>query len=669
MFKNILQQFKTLTVALLIISLFTPFATDSAKDLKTTFPKRANYFLSWELSDTTAQELAQWDLVILDMEHQIKNPAKIKKMRELNPNIIILAYIASQELRDDAVALRDYTPLRAQIAEQAQEAWWLKNSSGGKISWWPGTHLLNVTDLAPKVNGQNWNDFLAKFLSDKVLSSGLWDGVFFDNTWNYLTEKVGANLDLNNDGLAESREAIEASYKRGLDNLFNNLRSTTQNKYVLMGNDGDVFTSLNGMMFENFPTARGWSRMLQDYNAFPNNAVSPAFSLFNANTNNAGGKDNYQTMRFGLTSSLLGNGYYSFDYGDRDHGQTWWYDEYNIKLGEASGAATFAKTGQTNNYNLKGLWRRDYQNGVVLVNSGTSNETIDLGADFEKTRGSQDPNTNDGTIISSVTIPPQDGLILLRPVDQITNTVFNNGAFARIYNINGQDLRNGFFSYDSRFKGGEKIFVTDAISLGTEKNKIKIIKDGTTLEFNPFGQGLKGDLSLAYNPNTELLAVARQNENSEVKIYDINGTLKKAFYAFPTSIGGVNLALGDVNADGALEIIVGQTKNRSQVRIFSLAGKQLGASFYAFGSAFRGGVNLAVGDINGDGKAEIITGAGTGKPEIRMFNEKGKQVARSFLGGYSKVKNGIKVTTADIDNDGIAEIISLSSNVFTTAMK
>ncbi|MCX6779061.1 MAG: putative glycoside hydrolase [Candidatus Magasanikbacteria bacterium] len=667
--KKILQQFKTLTVALLIITLFTPFATDSAKDLKTTFPKRANYFLSWELSDATAQDLAQWDLVILDMEHQIKNPTKIKKMRELNPNIIILAYIASQELRDDAVALRAYTPLRAQIAESAKEAWWLKNSSGGKISWWPGTHLLNVTDLAPKVDGQNWSDFLAKFLSDKILSSGLWDGVFFDNTWDSITEKVGANLDLNNDGVAESREAIESSYKRGLDNVFNNLRNLTQNKYILMGNDGDIFTSLNGMMFENFPYARGWSKMLQDYNIYPTKATAPSFSLFNANTNNAGGKDSYQTMRYGLTSALLGNGYYSFDLGDKDHGQTWWYDEYNIKLGESTGAATYVRTGQTNNYNLKGLWRRDYQNGVVLVNSGNNNETVELGAEFEKIKGSQDAPTNDGTIISSVTIPPQDGIILLRPVDQIAKAVFNNGAFARIYNSNGVILRNGFFSYDNRFRGGEKIFVSDAISIGTEKNKIKIIKDGATSEFYPFGKGLKGELSLAYNPATELLAVSRLNENSEVKVFDLNGTMKKAFYAFATSIGGVNLALGDVNADGALEIIAGQTKNRSQVRIFSLAGKQLGASFYAFGSAFRGGVNLAAGDINGDGKDEIVAGAGTGKPEIRMFNEKGKQVTRSFLGAASSVKAGIKVATADVDDDGVAEIISLSSNIFTTTMK
>jgi len=664
-----LRQFKILTILLLIATLFTPFAKDSAKNLKTTFPKRANYFLSWNLSDATAQELAKWDLIILDMEHQVKSKAQLQKIRELNPDIIILAYITSQELRDDAIGLRQYTPLRAQIATNAKDDWWLKTPTGGKISWWPGTHLLNITDQAPKVDGQNWNDYLSQFLAEKVLASGLWDGIFFDNTWDSLTEKVGANLDINNDGVVESRATIETAYKNGLNNLFNNLRSRTENKYILMGNDGDVFTSLNGMMFENFPYARGWSRMLQEYTAFGQNGTMPAFGLFNANTSNAGNQNFFQEMRYGLTSSLLGNGYYSFDFGDTDHGQTWWYDEYNIKLGEPTSQPLFIRTNQTNNFSALGLWRRDYQNGVVLVNSGNSDETIDLGAEFEKIKGSQDTSINDGTIVSSITIPPQDGLILLKPVDKLDSALFYNGSFARIYNSAGQSLRNGFFSYDANFKGGEKIFVSDSLSLGTNKNKIQIIRDGQMAELYPFGKNLKGELSLAYNKETGLIAVARQDENSEVKIYDLDLNLKKTFFPFPRTIGGVKLALGDVNGDGATEIIVGQNKTRSQVKIFSLVGKQLGSTFYAFGSTFKGGVNLASGDVNGDNKDEIIAGAGTGQPQIRIFNDKGKQIVKSFLGASAKVKAGVKVSAADIDGDGLDEIISLSENVFTTALK
>ncbi len=56
-------------------------------------PKRANYYLSWEISDAKARELAKWDLLILDMETQVSSLSALKKIRQLNPNIIILAYI------------------------------------------------------------------------------------------------------------------------------------------------------------------------------------------------------------------------------------------------------------------------------------------------------------------------------------------------------------------------------------------------------------------------------------------------------------------------------------------------------------------------------------------------------------------------------------------------
>jgi len=47
-------------------------------------------------------------------------------------------------------------------------------------------------------------------------------------------------------------------------------------------------------------------------------------------------------MRFGLTSALMGNAFYSFDYGDDDHGQTWRYDEYEVSLGQPTGAPMLA---------------------------------------------------------------------------------------------------------------------------------------------------------------------------------------------------------------------------------------------------------------------------------------------------------------------------------------
>ncbi len=44
-------------------------------------------------------------------------------------------------------------------------------------------------------------------------------------------------------------------------------------------------------------------------------------------------RDYYPYMRFGLAFTLMNDGYFSHELGDTDHGQDWWYDELDHKLG------------------------------------------------------------------------------------------------------------------------------------------------------------------------------------------------------------------------------------------------------------------------------------------------------------------------------------------------
>jgi hypothetical protein len=121
------------------------------------------------------------------------------------------------------------------------------------------------------------------------------------------------------------------------------------------------------------------------------------------------------------------------------------------------------------------------------------------------------------------------------------------------------------------------------------------------------------------------------------------------------------VAVGDVDGDGKKEIITGPGAGGGpHIRIFTSAGK-LKSGFFAYDSKFRGGVSVAVGDVDGDGKKEIITGAGAGGgPEVRVFDNKGK-LENKFMAYETTYKGGVQVMASDINNDNTDEIMAGNS--------
>jgi hypothetical protein len=442
-------------------------------------PKLANTFLQWTISDQEATQLAKWDVLILDMENQINNPGAIKKIRQLHPDITILAYVSSQEIRND-VYTDDQISLRRQMFAGIPEEWYLRDIQGQKISFWPETWMLNISDECPLVNGERFNDYLPQFIQNNILSTGLWDGVFYDNLWDSVSWLNNGQIDLNSDSRAEVPDILNQSWRTGVLGMLQKTRQLIGYDYILMANSSsfaDYHKYLNGRLYEDFPVlgdGQGtWQAMISDYQKLKKINVSPQIYIVNS-TNNF--QTNYQKMRFGLATCLLFDDlYFSYDRKVSDHNQTWWYDEYNLSLGLPQGPAYLASTTSA----TEPLWRRDFQNGSVLLNNNLNSVTTDLGENnLKRLPGQQDPKVNNGSAIGGVVISYLDGLILEKRIT-LPNEYFKNGYSYEVYNSLGQKIHSPIKLTVKDYKLGQLVKIDSAGKAIT--TKVRAITKGLKL--------------------------------------------------------------------------------------------------------------------------------------------------------------------------------------------
>lgn len=635
------------------------------------YPLLANYYLRWHIaSEEEVKQLATWDLLVLDVENQVNNPDLIRKLRTYNPDIIILAYVPCQETWQNILSLEPRY-LRRQLYAGMNESWFVHDSRGNRLNWWPNTWLINIT--SDNINGEGWSNYFTKFIANNVLSDDLWDGVMLDNVWDNISWINNGDIDLDNNGMAESGDSLDVKWQTSMNQILKNIREATNNQKIIIGNGGrNYLEKMNGMMLEHFPETiyGGWESSMNVY--WRTAGYNPFIGINNTNTGNTGNNKDYQKMRFGLASTLLGNGFYSFDFGDTAHEQLWWYDEYRYKLGEPLNNAYLVVPGA----GKTGVWRRDFANGAVIVNSLNQEKKINLDREYEKINGIEDKAVNNGQFATSVIIAPRDGILLFNPVDHVYDSSWQNGAYARVFSGDGVKIRNGFFVFDQQFSGGANITTSDINNDGLlEKivvaaGKITIYDSSATIikEFYPYGGKFKLGVNLALHDingdgNKEITTVPGFGGEPYIRVFDQQGRfLNTGFFAFDKKFrGGVNIAVGDVNHDGEAEIVASTGMGgTSQVKIFQMDGKLINGSLLAYDKKFRGGASVAVGDTDGDGRAEIITGSGSGmKPLVRIFNGRSLQFKKEFLAYDASRTSGIRVVANDLDGNNQVEIITL----------
>ncbi len=145
-----------------------------------------------------------------------------------------------------------------------------------------------------------------------------------------------------------------------------------------------------------------------------------------------------------------------------------------------------------------------------------------------------------------------------------------------------------------------------------------------------------------------------------VKVYDANGQLRYSFLPFgPGFFGGVRVATARVNVDTTDDIIVGagQSAPGGHVKVFDGAtGAEL-MSFVAF-PGFIGGVTVAGGDTDRDGRGDVIVGAGSGAPggHVKVFSGATGAELKSFF-AFPGFAGGVTVAAPAVATPGVIGIV------------
>lgn len=374
--------------------------------------------------DHSLDEVARYDLLIGvqwprgDDKGDRVFREQLQKLKKINPHLIVLHFACSAPYThiappEEALATR----------RPGQIVPWLLQTDGKPIAGWPGTHMLNMA--APGVV-----EWLAQQTVPAVQKIG-YDGVFIDcmgphfDSWACeIATGKSYTVDFDADGKDDDRDKLRRVWTDGKTALARRTRELLGSDAIFLANQAgpSTYDHLNGIYLEDYIDAvldRGmsWESVLDEYLHWtktprrPNvtvlgcsSGVEPPFEAFKLSPEERAeilkrGKPRHGRMRFGLATTLMGDGYYSFDLHTRWRGQYWWYPEFDVPLGYPTGQC---------DRNTDGTWRRQFDGGLVVVNP------TDWDAIVEFDRFHRDASS--GQVDLRFVVPRLDGRIYV-PID------------------------------------------------------------------------------------------------------------------------------------------------------------------------------------------------------------------------------------------------------------
>ncbi len=345
----------------------------------------------------------------------------VQAIKAKNPNAVIFLYAML-----DAVTVANvqdaYSAQRNQINSMK---WWVyTNTSFTTPELQPDDTAfaeVNITSWAPKDSQGNLPvDWMTKyFVANYYTPNPAIDGLYLDNT--SVIPPVSGDWMRNGTVLSNTNPTVAAAFRQGFVRYYSLLKNTLMPGKYEIGNittwgqsgaavppeyvgmtNGGVDEAAIGKSWS-IEAWAGWQVMFKQYVAQMAAVAEPKLMIFNQ----WGDPTDYQSMRYGLGTCLLNDGYYSFTNTAAGYYGVVWFDELNSNLGQGQTAPTAAWQ--------KGVWRRDFDNGIALVNpKGNGAQTVTLETSYVKLQGTQDPVTNNGQTVTTVTLKDRDGIILMR---------------------------------------------------------------------------------------------------------------------------------------------------------------------------------------------------------------------------------------------------------------
>lgn len=356
---------------------------------------------------------------------QTSDTSFVKRLREKNPDIVIIPY--TNYIVNTCV----YQPPRATIDPDFEfyhnlpQEWVMKDTSGNYAgcSDFRDLFQVNIYDSCPVVNGRTYTEAILDFMVNKVMASGVWDGIFIDNciarVSHYIPNFHDPSLfdyDINGNGQRDETPAEVSELSRdAVLGFLQELRAEVGDNEIIIGNCGwypELCDApyLNGFNFEIFldpwfcvsgpqPNEGAWRCSLDGYFIAQKNTMAPHLNILEACGHPCGDLkpvQNYleptvediKRFRIGLGTALLGDGFYEYDLFDM-RSAPYWFDEYSVNengvaiedrqykgyLGMPLGDAVEMASPTTT------IWEEDFEDGKlpseievdseVYVNNGT----------------------------------------------------------------------------------------------------------------------------------------------------------------------------------------------------------------------------------------------------------------------------------------------------------